>query len=86
MILELARILHEGGHLTGKLHYVNDLHGIQPLYSWSRFALFGFRPDLPSQTTRSVSNHSYGYGFSPDQPVCFAISTLDSESFVQYAG
>jgi len=76
------------------LHYINDVHGLQPIYSWLQFVLFGFRPDLASYPARSVSNHSYCYASSPDQSVCLASSTLNSlsacnaqagESFVPYA-
>jgi len=68
------------------LHYFKALQPIRPFCLRLQFVLFGFRPDLTSQTDRSVSNHSYCYAFSPVRPVCFARSTLNSESFMQYAG
>jgi hypothetical protein len=48
--------------------------------------LFGFTPHLASHICRSFSNHSYGYGVSNDQQICFASYTVKSESLVHYAG
>jgi len=66
--------------------YINGLHGFKALFSRLQVVLFGFRPDLALHTGRLVSNHSYCSVSSPDQSVCFASSTLNPESFMQYAG
>jgi len=66
--------------------YIKGLHGFQMLSPQLHFVLFGFRPDPASHPGRPGLNHSYCYAFSPALPACFTGSTLNSESFMQYAG
>jgi len=66
--------------------YINNLHGFQMLFPWLRFVLFGFRHTLALHPDRLPSSHSYSYASSSKRQACFAITNLNSESFVQYAG
>lgn len=43
-----------------------------------------FRKNLTSNLDRSLSNHSYGYALSSDQPTLFAIFILIFVPFMKY--
>ena len=45
-----------------------------------------FRKNLASNLDRSLSNHSYSYAFSSDQPTLFAIFPLIFVPFMNYPG
>jgi len=66
--------------------YIKELYGFQTLFQRLRFVLFGFRPALALHPGRLASDHSYSYAPASKRPACFAITSLNSESFVQYAG
>jgi hypothetical protein len=51
-----------------------------------QFVLSDFAVHLASHFGRSLSNHSYGYALSNDQPNCFASYTAILESFMNYPG
>lgn len=83
----LACKLHEGGHeYRGSWCRLGILVSFWPLFSTLRFVLFGLRPHWTSHLRRSLSNHSYGYALSIDQPNCFAHHALTSEPFMHFAG
>ena len=51
-----------------------------------QIALFGFMNKLASHPERSPLIHSYCYESAGDRPTCFASLSLNSKSFMQYAG
>jgi len=65
---------------------IKKFHGFRMFFPWLHFALFGFRSALPLHPGRLPSNYSYSYASSSKRLACFAITSLNSEPFMQYAG
>jgi hypothetical protein len=79
--------LHEGGREhRGSCFRQGILVSFWSLFSTLQFVLFGLRPHWTSHLRRSLSNHSFGYAFSTDQPNCFAHHALIPEPFMRFAG
>jgi hypothetical protein len=87
VIINLARILHEGGRtlLWISRDFCHSI-AIQSFIVRLQFVLFGFMLNLASHLGRSPLIHSYGYESAGDRPTCFASSRLKSKSFMQYPG
>jgi len=66
--------------------YIKKFHGFRMFFPWLHFVLFGFRSALPLHPGHLPSNHSYSYASSSKRLACFAITSLNFEPFMQYAG